>query len=145
MLDRLAIMISLLPATTDPRSREVFECNLMCVGLAVALVQANAQLASSKALPAELRAALQQGLRDMADYIGGFRVVDLNGLLQEMQQIGQSMDALHEAHLSHGREELRRLFIMRVALSIAVALLQRYHPLMDLPGPLPREEGAYAR
>ena len=145
MLDRLAMMIGLLPATTDPRSREVFECNLMCVGLAVALVQANEQCASSRALPTELREALQQGLRDMADYIGGCRVVDLSGLVQEMQQIGRSMDELHEAHLNHGREELRRLFIMRVALAIAVALLQRYRHLMDRPGPLPQEEGAYAR
>lgn len=145
MLDRLAMMIGLLPATTDPRAREIFECNLMCVGLAVALVQANEQCASSKALPAELRSALQQGLRDMADYIGAIRRVDLHGLLQDMQRIGQSMDALHEAHLTHGREELRRLFIMRVALAIALALLERYRHLLDLPGPLPLEEGAYAR
>ncbi|MCY1557823.1 hypothetical protein D9M68_947050 [compost metagenome] len=117
----------------------------MCVGLAVALVQANEQCASSKALPAEVRDALRQGLRDMADYIGGCRAVDLTGLLEEIQRIGRSMDEFHEAHLNHGREELRRLFIMRVALAIAVALLQRYRHLMDLPGPLPLEEGAYAR
>ncbi|MOA67628.1 hypothetical protein D3C78_1948860 [compost metagenome] len=55
------------------------------------------------------------------------------------------MDTLHEAHLTHGREELRRLFIMRVALAIALALLERYRHLLDLPGPLPLEEGAYAR
>ena len=145
MLDRLAMMIGLLTATTDARSREIFECNLMCIGLATALSQVNAQCASSKVLPDSLREALQQNLRDMADVLGERRSHDLGRLVNQAEFLSQSLDELHSSHLEFGRGELRRLFIMAVALSISAMLLKRHRSVLEMPATSALKEGAYAR
>ncbi len=76
----------------------------------------------------------------MAEVIGGQRQVDIDGLLRETEQVGLALDALHEAHLDADREALRRLFILRVALSVAGQLLQRYRSVLAGPAPLPEKE-----
>lgn len=145
MLDRLSMMIGLLPATTDTESKEFFDCSLVCPGLAIALTQVKAQCESSTALPDETKLRLHRGLQELADFIGARRQVELDGLLRELGQLGQSLDDLHEAHREFGREELRRLFMIRVALSIATLLLQRYRTVLERPAPQPLEEDTYAR
>lgn len=79
----------------------------------------------------------------MADFIGARRQVDLDALLHELEALGETLDALHQAHFEAGREALRQLFILRVALAIAGQLLQRYRQVL-VPTTQPEEEGAYA-
>ncbi|WP_342248120.1 FUSC family protein [Pseudomonas sp. OTU2001] len=144
MLDRLSAMIGLLPAATDARSRELFDCSLVCPALAIALGQAHAQCVNLTVLPEGTRACLRLGLQEMADLIGARRRVDVDGLLRELAELAETLDALHQAHAEAGRETLRQLFILRVALSVAGQLLQRYRPVLAAQT-LPEEEGAYAR
>lgn len=144
MLDRLSAMIGLLPAATDARSRELFDCSLVCPALAIALGQAHAQCVNLTVLPEGTRARLRLGLQEMADLIGARRRVDVDGLLRELAELAETLDALHQAHAEAGRETLRQLFILRVALSVAGQLLQRYRPVLAAQT-LPEEEGAYAR
>ncbi|WP_286918242.1 FUSC family protein [Pseudomonas sp. UBA6753] len=144
MLDRLSAMIGLLPAATDARSRELFDCSLVCPALAIALGQAHAQCVNLTVLPEGTRARLRLGLQEMADLIGARRRVDVDGLLRELAELAETLDALHQAHAETGRETLRQLFILRVALSVAGQLLQRYRPVLAAQT-LPEEEGAYAR
>lgn len=143
MLDRLSAMIGLLPATSDARSRELFECNLVCPALAIVLAKARAQCVTSETLPEGVKARLRLGLQEMADFIGARRQVDLDALLHELEALGETLDALHQAHFEAGREALRQLFILRVALAIAGQLLQRYRQVLA-PTTQPEEEGAYA-
>lgn len=143
-LDRLSAMIGLLPAATDPRSRALFDCSLVCPALAIALGQARTQCVTSVALPEGTKARLGLVLQGMAEVIGGQRPVDIDGLLQEAERVGQALDALHQAHLDADREALRRLFILRVALAVASQLLQRYRSVLAGPLPLPEQEGAHA-
>ncbi|MFK0346859.1 FUSC family protein [Pseudomonas asiatica] len=144
MLDRLSAMIGLLPAATDARSRELFDCSLVCPALAIALGQAHAQCVNLTVLPEGTRARLRLGLQEMADLIGARRRVDVDGLLRELAELAETLDALHQAHAEAGRETLRQLFILRVALSVVGQLLQRYRPVLAAQT-LPEEEGAYAR
>ena len=144
MLDRLSAMIGLLPAATDARSRELFDCSLVCPALAIALGQAHAQCVNLTVLPEGTRARLRLGLQEMADLIGARRRVDVDGLLRELAELAETLDALHQAHAEAGRETLRQLFILRVALSVAGQLLQRYRSVLAAQT-LPEEEGAYAR
>lgn len=143
MLDRLSAMIGLLPATSDAHSRELFECNLVCPALAIVLAKAQAQCVTSETLPEGVKARLRLGLQEMADFIGARRRVDVDALLHELEALGETLDALHQAHFEAGREALRQLFILRVALAIAGQLLQRYRQVLA-PATQPEEEGAYA-
>ncbi|MHC6226082.1 FUSC family protein [Pseudomonas sp. X10] len=143
MLDRLSAMSGVLPATSDARSRELFDCSLVCPALAIALVQAQAQCVSSEVLPEGMKARLHLGLQEMADVIGARRLVDIDGLLQELDELGETLDALHQAHFEAGRKALRQLFILRVALAIAGQLLQRYRAVLASAA-LSEEEGVYA-
>jgi len=143
MLDRLSAMIGVLPATSDARSQELFECGLVCPVLAIVLVQAHAQCAASEALPQGMKSRLRLVLQETAEVIGARRQVDIDTLLQALDDLGEALDALHQTHFDAGREALRQLFILRVALAIAGQLLRRYRVVLA-PGAASEEEGAYA-
>ncbi|RFQ29032.1 FUSC family protein [Pseudomonas sp. ATCC 13867] len=145
MLDRLATMAGLLAATGDPVSKERFECSLSCVVLAAALGQINAQCTRGAALTPGARTRLRQGVQDMVDFVGGRRPVELDGLLATLDQLGRSLDEQHGTYLAFGRGELRRMFILRVSLSIALMLLQRYRAVLEVPVSPAVEEQAHAR
>ncbi|QXI37798.1 FUSC family protein [Pseudomonas xantholysinigenes] len=137
-LDRLSAMIGLLPAVTDPASRERFDCALVCPALAIALAQARSLCEGELALPLLTRQRLLEGLQGMAEVIGGQGAVELDALLQDVERQGQVLDTLHGALVPGGREALRQLFILRVALAVAGQLLARYRAVLatDIPAPL---------
>lgn len=143
MLDRLSAMIGVLPATSDARSRALFECALVCPVLATVLVQAHAQCTTSEVLPEYTKSRLRLVLQEMAEVIGARRQVDVDALLRASDELGEALDALHQRHSDAGREALRRLFILRVALAIAGQLLRRYRVVLA-PRAAPKEEGVYA-
>ncbi len=136
-------LAQVLPATSDARSRELFECALVCPVLAIALVQAHAQCTACKVLPAGTKSRLRLVLQEMAEVIGARRYVDIDALLGASDELGEALDALHQRHFDASREALRRLFILRVALEIAGQLLRRYRVVLA-PGTAAEEEGAYA-
>ncbi|MDH0303163.1 MULTISPECIES: FUSC family protein [unclassified Pseudomonas] len=134
LLDRLSALIGLLPAAPDAASRERVECALVCPALAIALGQARTLCNSDLELPSATRARLRESLQGVADFIGGQGAVALDPLLRELSDQAQVLDALHGAQGQMGREALRRLFILRVALAVAGQLLTRYRRVLEPEG-----------
>ncbi|TFF34280.1 FUSC family protein [Pseudomonas sp. RIT623] len=137
-LDRLSAMLGVLPAASDSASRERFDCALVCPALAIALAQARSLCEGELALPLVTRQRLLEDLQAMAEAIGGQGAVELDALLQDVERQGQVLDTLHGALVPGGREALRQLFILRVALAVAGQLLARYRGVLaaDVPAPL---------
>ncbi|WP_194789868.1 FUSC family protein [Pseudomonas sp. UFMG81] len=130
-LDRLSAMIALLPVATDSASHERFDCALVCPALAIALTQARTLCERERELPAPIRERLLEGLRGMAGIIGGQRDVELDALLHELDVLGNVLDGLHGEPGPAGRDRLRQLFILRVALAVAGQLLARYRGVLE--------------
>lgn len=131
LLDRLSALIGLLPAAPDMASRERVECALVCPALAIAVGQARALCDGDLVLPSPARARLRESLQGVADFIGGQGGVDLDPLLRELDDHTRVLDALHGAPGPLGRDALRRLFILRVALAVAGQLLARYRRVLE--------------
>ncbi|UVM19515.1 FUSC family protein [Pseudomonas wadenswilerensis] len=139
MVDRLTLIIGLLPATRDERSRALFEVNLGCMALGVAMRQLQEQGRANPLLPEALRVQLEQVLRNAGRYIAGRTSVVLPSLLQTLQALGESLDNLHGEQLQAPAEQLRSLFRIRVALLVIAGFLRHYSPYLE-----PAAEGAPA-
>ena len=144
MADRLAMMTTLLPATSDKHSVECFEANIAFVGLGVALNKLNFQSAHHHTLPESMRVQLQRDLQRIAGYIRGGRQEALSVLLADLSALGHRLDELHESQSLLGREALQHIYIIRVSLLIIGALLLRYQTILDESKALHHQERAYA-
>ena len=135
----LTLIIGLLPATTDARSRALFEVNLACMALGVALRQLQEQGRVNPLLPEAMRTQLEQVLRNTGRYIAGRTAVVLPTLLQTLQDLGERLDNLHGEQLQAPAEQLRSLFRIRVALLVIAGFLRHYSSYLQ-----PADEGAPA-
>lgn len=122
MVDRLTMMLGLLPAISDRRTCELFEVSLGCMALGVALNQLRQQAQGNTLLSTEQQNRLLVAVRETARLIAGRSGIDLVSLLGRLGDLGDEMDDLHlDVH-----EQLWSVFRMRVSLLIVVAFLRRY-------------------
>lgn len=122
MVDRLTMMLGLLPATPDKQSGELFEVSLGCMALGVALNQLRQQGQSNTLLSTDQQHRLLAAVRETGRWVAGRPGIDLEQLLETLRVLGDEMDDLHtDVH-----EHLWSVFRMRVALLIVVSFLQRY-------------------
>jgi hypothetical protein len=122
MVDRLTMMLGLLPATNDKQSSELFEVSLGCMALGVALNQLRQQGRSNTLLSTEQQNRLLDAVRETGRLIAGRPGIDLEQLLGNLRVLGDEMDDLHlDVH-----EHLWSVFRMRVALLIVVSFLERH-------------------
>jgi len=122
MVDRLTMMLGLLPATSDKSSGELFQVSLGCMALGVALNQLRQQGQGNTLLSSEQQRRLLAAVRDCGRWVAGRPGVDLNRLLEDLHTLGDELDDLHlEVH-----EHLWSVFRMRVALLIVESFIQRY-------------------
>jgi uncharacterized membrane protein YccC len=122
MVDRLTMMLGLLPATNDKQSSELFEVSLGCMALGVALNQLRQQGQSNTLLSTDQQNRLLAAVRETGRLIAGRPGIDLEQLLGNLRVLGDEMDDLHlDVH-----EHLWSVFRMRVALLIVVSFLERH-------------------
>ncbi|MEO6678555.1 MAG: FUSC family protein [Pseudomonas sp.] len=122
MVDRLTMMLGLLPAISDQRSRELFEVSLGCMALGVALNQLRQQGDGNTLLSTDQQNRLLGAVRETGRLIAGRPGIEVERLLSSLRTLGDEMDDLHV--IVH--EHLWSVFRMRVALLIVVAFLRRY-------------------
>ena len=122
MVDRLTMMLGLLPATSDKSSGELFQVSLGCMALGVALNQLRQQGQGNTLLSSEQQRRLLAAVRDCGRWVAGRPGGDINRLLGDLHTLGDELDDLHlEVH-----EHLWSVFRMRVALLIVESFIQRY-------------------
>ena len=122
MVDRLTMMLGLLPAISDQRSRELFEVSLGCMALGVALNQLRQQGDGNTLLSTDQQNRLLGAVRETGRLIAGRPGIEVERLLSSLRALGDEMDDMHVVVHEH----LWSVFRMRVALLIVVAFLQRY-------------------
>jgi len=131
MVDRLTMMLGLLPAANDRRSHQLYEVSLACMALGVALNQLKQQGQGNALLSPPLKDRLQSVLRQsgrlVADRPGG----DLQRLTAELRQLGDELDQLHAGELAAGHEHLWSVFRIRVALLIVASFIERYREFLQ--------------
>jgi uncharacterized membrane protein YccC len=123
MVDRLTMMLGLLPATSDKQSGELFQVSLGCMALGVALNQLRQQGQGNTLLSSEQQQRLLAAVRDCARWAAGRPGTDADRLLGELRVLGDELDDLHL--MVH--EHLWSVFRMRVALLIVESFVRRYH------------------
>ncbi|WP_223451558.1 MULTISPECIES: FUSC family protein [unclassified Pseudomonas] len=122
MVDRLTMMLGLLPAISDKHSRDLFEVSLGCMALGVALNQLRQQAQDNTLLSTDQLNRLLAAVRETGRLIAGRAGIDIERLLENLHVLGDEMDDLHlDVH-----EHLWSVFRMRVALLIVVSFLERY-------------------
>lgn len=131
MMDRLTMMLGLLPATKDPRAHALFEVSLACMALGVALNQLKQQGQSNTLLTAQTQARLQSVLDQSGRYVAGRHTVDWQVLTDALRHLGDDLDQLHAAELSSGHEQLWSVFRIRVALLIVASFIERYREFLE--------------
>ncbi|MBH9362292.1 FUSC family protein [Pseudomonas aeruginosa] len=151
MIDRLAVMVGLLPASQEPAAAERFQCALGCVVMGVALNRLREPLHDAGVVPLELQPLLGEALREVAAYIAGGADAPRQDLaLAALRRFGRGLEALL-AQPSKDLGATRQRFIMNVAVLILQQSLQRYRTLLeeDRGAPAvveePEEEGGHAR
>ena len=151
MIDRLAVMVGLLPASQEPTSAERFQCALGCVVMGVALNRLREPPHDAGVVPLELQPLLGEALREVAAYIAGGADAPRQDLaLAALRRFGRGLEALL-AQPSKDLGATRQRFIMNVAVLILQQSLQRYRTLLeeDRGAPAvveePEEEGGHAR
>ncbi|MCU1751245.1 FUSC family protein [Pseudomonas sp. 6D_7.1_Bac1] len=136
MVDRLTMMLGVLPAANNPRSNELFEASLGCMALGVALNQLKQQSLSNVLLNPQMRTRLLTAVRQAGRLVAGRRDVELAPLLNDVRILGDELDDLHADGQSTAHDTLWSIFRMRVSLLIVAAFLERYRSLL-----VPSEEG----
>ncbi|MEF9897675.1 MAG: FUSC family protein [Pseudomonas sp.] len=131
MVDRLTLILGLLPATQDARSKALFEVNLACMALGVALRQLQEQSQANLLLADDTRARLAHVLRNTGRYVAGRTQGQLSVLLDTLQTLGEELDALHNEQFHAAPEQLRSLFRIRVALLVIGGFLRHYSTYLD--------------
>lgn len=122
MVDRLTMMLGLLPAVEDRHSRELFDVSLGCMALGVALNQLRQQGQGNTLLSAGQQKRLLEGVLKTGRLIARRTGIDVRQLLDELHALGDEMDDLHVV----AHEHLWSVFRIRVALLIVVSFVQRY-------------------
>lgn len=130
MVDRLTMMLGLLPAINDRRTGDLFEVSLGCMALGVALNQLRQQGQSNTLLTTEQQNRLLAAVRETGRLIARRPGVDLERLLANLRVLGDEMDDLHIVVHEH----LWSVFRMRVALLIVVSFVQRYRDYFQSAG-----------
>lgn len=131
MVDRLTLILGLLPAVRDARSKALFEVNLACMALGVALRQLQEQGRANLLLSESTRMRLEQVLRDTGRYVAGRTQGQLAPLLETLQELGEALDTLHSDQLNAPPDQLRSLFRIRVALLVIAGFLRHYSVYLD--------------
>ncbi|MGE8064276.1 FUSC family protein [Pseudomonas sp. NPDC089569] len=122
MIDRLTMMLGLLPAIQDKPSRDLFEVSLACLALGIALNQLRQQGQNNVLLSPQTQTRLLDTVRDTGRLVAGRPGVEVDRLLDNLQALGNELDALH----CNVHEQLWSVFRMRVALLIVVSFLRRH-------------------
>lgn len=122
MVDRVTMMLGLLPAASDKDSRAFFEFSLGCMALGVALNQLRQQGQGNSLLDDEVQSRLLATVRETGRLIAGRQGIELTAVLGSLHQLGDYLDTLH----SGAHEHLWSVFRMRVALLIVVSFLERH-------------------
>ncbi|MDZ5436009.1 FUSC family protein [Pseudomonas fluorescens] len=122
MVDRLTMMLGLLPAIEDKPSRDLFEVSLGCLALGIALNQLRQQGQNNVLLSPQTQTRLFDTVRDTGRLIAGRPGIEVDHVLASLHALGDELDALH----SSVHEHLWSVFRMRVALLIVVSFLERH-------------------
>ncbi|MGE8150033.1 FUSC family protein [Pseudomonas vancouverensis] len=130
MVDRLTMMLGLLPATQEERSRELFQVSLGCMAVGIALNQLRQQGQSNRLLPATVRNRLFAAVEDTGQLIAGRSAITPDELLRNLHTLGDELDALH----STVHDDLWSVFRMRVALLLVVSFVERHRRYLE-PAP----------
>ena len=131
MVDRLTMMLGLLPAANDPRSNQLYEVSLACMALGVALNQLKQQGQGNALMSPQLKDRLQSVLQQSGRLVADRPGVDLQRLTAELRQLGDELDQLHSGELAAGHEHLWAVFRIRVALLIVAAFIERYREFLQ--------------
>jgi uncharacterized membrane protein YccC len=122
MVDRLTMMLGLLPATQDKSARDLFEVSLGCMALGIALNQLRQQGQNNVLLSQQTQDRLFATVRDTGRLIAGRPDVEVDRVLDSLHALGDELDTMH----SSVHEHLWSVFRMRVALLIVVSFLDRH-------------------
>ena len=130
MVDRLTMMLGLLPATQDPQSRELFQVSLGSMALGIALNQLRQQGQNNDLLSPDIQGRLFAAVRQTGRLVAGRPGVEPDTVLADLRTLGDELDGLH----SSVHEHLWSVFRMRVALLIVVSFVERYRHYFE-PAP----------
>ncbi|MNQ33355.1 p-hydroxybenzoic acid efflux pump subunit AaeB [compost metagenome] len=131
MVDRLTMMLGLLPAANDLRSNQLYEVSLACMALGVALNQLKQQSQDNVLLSPQIKERLQSILRQTGRYVADRPGVDFDELTDELRLLGEELDQLHSSELASGHEYLWSVFRIRVALLIVASFIERYREFLQ--------------
>jgi uncharacterized membrane protein YccC len=134
MVDRLTMMLGLLPATQDPQSRELFQVSLGSMALGIALNQLRQQGQGNALLSEALKTRLFAAVRETGRLVAGRPGAEPAPVLEHLRALGDELDALHASVHEH----LWSVFRMRVALLIVVSFVERYRGYFE-PGSIEGE------
>ena len=129
MVDRLTMMLGLLPATQDSQSRDLFQVSLGCMALGIALNQLRQQGQNNDLLSAQVKTRLFATVRETGRLVAGRPGVEPGQVLENLRTLGDELDGLHASVHEH----LWSVFRMRVALLIVVSFVERYRGFFE-PG-----------
>lgn len=129
MVDRLTMMLGLLPATQDPPSRELFQVSLGSMALGIALNQLRQQGQNNDLLSEALKTRLFATVRETGRLVAGRPGAETARVLNNLRALGDELDNLHASVHEH----LWSVFRMRVALLIVVSFVERYRHYFE-PG-----------
>lgn len=134
MVDRLTMMLGLLPAISDKAAQDLFQVSLGCLALGIALNQLRQQSQDNVLLSAAMQTRVSTTVRDTGRVVAGRPDIDVDRVLGDLHALGDELDALH----SSVHEHLWSVFRMRVALLIVVSFLERhrrhFEPARAQPG-----------
>jgi hypothetical protein len=122
MVDRLTMMLGLLPAIQDKPSRDLFDVSLGCMALGIALNQLRQQAQNNTLLNPQMQSRLFATVREIGRLVAGRPDIEVDRVLDRLHALGDELDALH----SSVHEHLWSVFRMRVALLIVVSFLERH-------------------
>ncbi|WP_419710642.1 FUSC family protein [Pseudomonas sp. NFX224] len=122
MVDRLTMMLGLLPAIQDKTARDLFEVSLGCMALGIALNQLRQQAQGNVLLSEPTQQRLATTVRETGRLVAGRPNIEVDRVLENLHTLGDELDTLH----SSVHEHLWSVFRMRVALLIVVSFLGRH-------------------
>ncbi|MNL22597.1 Fusaric acid resistance protein family protein [compost metagenome] len=131
MVDRLTMMLGLLPAIEDTSARDLFEVSLGSMALGIALNQLRQQTQNNSLLSPDTQSRVLATVRETGRLVAARPDTEVDGLLDKLRALGDELDALH----SSVHEHLWSVFRMRVALLIVVSFLERHRGHFESPQP----------
>ncbi|MNF70053.1 p-hydroxybenzoic acid efflux pump subunit AaeB [compost metagenome] len=131
MVDRLTMMLGLLPAANDSRSHQRYEVSLACMSLGVALNQLKQQGQDNGLLSPQVKDRLQSILHQTGRYVADRPGIDLDQLTDELHALGEELDQLHSGERASGHSQLWSVFRIRVALLIVASFIERYRAFLQ--------------